>query len=42
MSEVVLTEVRGHTLVVTIDRPEAANSINADVHRGSGAASERA
>ncbi|OZC63777.1 enoyl-CoA hydratase [Rhodococcus sp. 06-462-5] len=42
MSEVVLTEVRGHTLVVTIDRPEAANSINADVHRGLGEAWELA
>lgn len=42
MSGVVLVEVRGHTLVVTINRPEAANSINADVHRGLGEAWEQA
>ncbi|MGB3773521.1 MAG: enoyl-CoA hydratase-related protein [Rhodococcus sp. (in: high G+C Gram-positive bacteria)] len=29
---VVLTERRGHVLVVTINRPKAANSINASVH----------
>ena len=34
----VLTERRGHTLVVTINRPAARNSINADVHRGLGEA----
>ena len=41
-TDVVLTETRGHTLVVTINRPKAANSINADVHRGLGAAWELA
>ncbi|NGP05356.1 enoyl-CoA hydratase [Rhodococcus sp. 14C212] len=39
---VVLVEQRGHTLLVTINRPEAANSINADVHTGLGEAWERA
>ncbi|WP_415977277.1 enoyl-CoA hydratase-related protein [Rhodococcus sp. 077-4] len=42
MNDVVLTEVRGHTLVVTINRPRAANSVNSDVHRGLGEAWERA
>lgn len=42
MTEVVLTETRGHTLLVTINRPAAANSINADVHRGLGEAWEQA
>lgn len=42
MNDVVLTETRGHTLVVTINRPTAANSINADVHRGLGEAWEQA
>lgn len=42
MTEVVLTETRGHTLLVTINRPAAANSINADVHRGLGEAWELA
>jgi crotonobetainyl-CoA hydratase len=39
---VVLVEQRDHTLLVTINRPRAANSINADVHRGLGEAWERA
>ncbi|MEE2034812.1 enoyl-CoA hydratase-related protein [Rhodococcus chondri] len=39
---VVLVEQRNHTLIVTINRPKAANSINADVHRGLGEAWERA
>ena len=38
----VLTEQRGHTLVVTINRPKASNSINAAVHQGIGEALERA
>ncbi|QCB49668.1 enoyl-CoA hydratase [Rhodococcus sp. PAMC28707] len=42
MTEVVLTETRGHTMLVTINRPAAANSINADVHRGLGEAWELA
>lgn len=42
MTDVVLTETRGHTLIVTINRPKAANSINAEVHRGLGEAWERA
>lgn len=39
---VVLVEQRDHTMVVTINRPKAANSINADVHRALGEAWERA
>ena len=42
MTDVVLTETRGHTLLVTINRPEAANSINAEVHRRLGEAWEHA
>lgn len=42
MNDVVLIETRGHTLLVTINRPAAANSINADVHRGLGEAWEYA
>lgn len=42
MTDVVLTETHGHTLLVTINRPAAANSINADVHRGLGEAWELA
>lgn len=43
MSEpVVLVEQRDHTLLVTINRPKAANSINADVHQALGEAWERA
>lgn len=39
---VVLVEQRDHTLLVTINRPRAANSINAAVHQGLGEAWERA
>lgn len=39
---VVLTELREHTLIITINRPKASNSINADVHHALGAALERA
>ncbi|MFD3810517.1 enoyl-CoA hydratase/isomerase family protein [Rhodococcus sp. NPDC058639] len=39
---IVLVEQRDHTLIVTINRPKAANSINADVHRALGEAWERA
>ncbi|WP_127782117.1 crotonase/enoyl-CoA hydratase family protein [Rhodococcus sp. X156] len=39
---VVLTERRGHTLLITINRPKASNSINADVHNGIGEALEQA
>ncbi|MGV8871249.1 MAG: enoyl-CoA hydratase-related protein [Rhodococcus sp. (in: high G+C Gram-positive bacteria)] len=42
MTDVVLTETRGHTMVVTINRPKAANSINADVHNALGEAWELA
>ena len=42
MTDVVLTEQRGHTLLVTINRPAAANSINAEVHQGLGEAWETA
>ncbi|CCQ16718.1 Short chain enoyl-CoA hydratase [Rhodococcus sp. AW25M09] len=42
MTDVVLTETRGHTLLVTINRPEAANSINAEVHGELGRAWEHA
>ena len=35
---VVLVEQRDHTLLVTINRPRAANSINAEVHQGLGEA----
>ncbi len=42
MTDVVLTEQRGHTLLVTINRPNAANSINAEVHQLLGAAWETA
>ncbi|MDM7486894.1 enoyl-CoA hydratase-related protein [Rhodococcus sp. CSLK01-03] len=38
----VLVEQRGHTLLVTINRPGAANSIDAEVHTGLGEAWERA
>ena len=38
----VLVEQRDHTLLVTINRPGAANSINAAGHRGLGEAWERA
>ena len=39
---VVLVEQRDHTLLVAINRPRAANSINAAVHQGLGEAWERA
>ncbi|GAA1455736.1 enoyl-CoA hydratase-related protein [Williamsia maris] len=42
MTAVVLTEQRGHTLLVTINRPKAANSINAEVHQLLGEAWETA
>lgn len=40
--DVVLTEQRDHTLLVTINRPRSANSINAEVHERLGEAWERA
>ena len=39
---VVLTEQRGHTLLITINREKAANSINAEVHQLIGQALDRA
>lgn len=42
MTDVVLTERIGHTLLVTINRPKAANSINAEVHQLLGQAWETA
>ena len=38
----VLTDLAGHTLIVTINRPEARNAVNAAVHVGLGEALERA
>ncbi|MFZ2176412.1 MAG: crotonase/enoyl-CoA hydratase family protein [Rhodococcus sp. (in: high G+C Gram-positive bacteria)] len=38
MTDIVLTEQRGNTLLVTINRPKAANSINAEVHQKLGEA----
>ncbi|MET0998486.1 MAG: crotonase/enoyl-CoA hydratase family protein [Marmoricola sp.] len=38
----VLTEVRGHVLVVTLNRPEARNAVNAELTQGLGDALERA
>lgn len=38
----VLTERRGHMLIVTINRPEARNAVNAAVHVGIGTALEEA
>lgn len=38
----VLTERRGHILIVTINRPEARNAVNAAVHTGIGTALEEA
>lgn len=38
----VLSERRGHILVVTLNRPEAHNAVNAAVHRGAGEALESA
>ncbi|KQU07617.1 enoyl-CoA hydratase [Rhodococcus sp. Leaf7] len=40
--DAVLTEVRDHVLLVTINRPRAANSVNAEVHTLLGEAWERA
>ncbi len=40
--EVVLTERVGHTLVITINRPQARNAVNAAVHLGLGDALEQA
>ncbi len=40
--QVVLSEQRGHTLLITINRPKASNSINAEVHQLIGEALERA
>ena len=34
----VLTERQGHILIVTINRPEARNAVNAAVHAGIGTA----
>lgn len=42
MSEAVLTERTGRTLIVTINRPEALNAVNRDVWDGLGAALESA
>ena len=38
----ILTERRGHVLIVTINRPEARNAVNAAVHIGIGTALEEA
>lgn len=38
----VLTELRDHVLVVTLNRPEARNAVNAELTRGLGEALERA
>src|SRR3546814_15156168 len=38
----ILTERRGHLLIVTINRPEARNAVNAAVHAGIGPALEQA
>src|SRR3546814_11912358 len=38
----VLTERRDHLLIVTINRPEARNAVNAAVHAGIGTALEQA
>ncbi len=38
----ILTERRGHVLIVTINRPEARNAVNAAVHVGVGTALEGA
>lgn len=38
----ILTERRGHVLIVTINRPEARNAVNAAVHIGVGTALEEA
>ncbi|WP_439569129.1 crotonase/enoyl-CoA hydratase family protein [Sphingopyxis sp.] len=38
----ILTERRGHVLIVTINRPEARNAVNAAVHIGIGTALETA
>lgn len=38
----VLTELRGHVLLVTLNRPEARNAVNAELTRGLGDALERA
>lgn len=42
MEAAVLTERRGHILIITINRPEARNAVNAAVHRGIGEALEAA
>jgi crotonobetainyl-CoA hydratase len=38
----VLTELRGHVLVVTLNRPEARNAVNAELTQDLGDALERA
>src|SRR3546814_14474818 len=38
----ILTERRGHVLIVTINRPDARNAVNAPVHIGIGTALEAA
>src|SRR3546814_9095741 len=38
----ILTERRGHVLIVTINRPDARNAVNAAVHIGIGTALEEA
>ena len=42
MSDVVLTELRDHVLLVTLNRPEARNAVNGDLTLGLGNALERA
>jgi len=41
-SQAVLTERRGHVLLVTLNRPEARNAVNADLTLGLGSALEEA
>jgi crotonobetainyl-CoA hydratase len=41
-SPAVLTERQDHVLVITINRPEARNAVNLDVHMGVGAAMQEA
>ncbi|MFL6022364.1 MAG: crotonase/enoyl-CoA hydratase family protein [Marmoricola sp.] len=42
MTEAVLTELRDHVLLVTLNRPEARNAVNGDLTLGLGNALERA
>lgn len=41
-NDAVRVETRGHVMIVTINRPEARNAVNADVHEGVGDALEAA